>query len=174
MHIRIEIIEMDMDNSKKWKQGGLLREDGFISFLFGWALVTVVFLVVLLFQILSFSSPSEIKQLKGQGTVRTYDFPYDRVFYTSVRLINERGLAIIESNKGDGYIIASDSSDFFYNGRVFALFFTSGSLKDSTQVEVLSRFMALPSLRELFLPRNSPSRLLDDICRYLENDKVVY
>jgi hypothetical protein len=161
---------MKVSNFDKWEQR-LWKEDGFISFLFGWALVTIVFLVVLLFQLLSFSTPSDIKQLKGRGTVRTYDFSYDRVFYTSVRVINERGLSIVESNKEEGYIIASSGSGFFYDGRIIALFFTSGSSKNHTQVEVLSRFMALPPLKELVLPRNPPSQILNDIGKRLENDK---
>lgn len=147
------------------------KGDGFISFLFGWALVTIVFLVILLFQLLSFSIPSEIKQLRGQGTVRTYDFPYNKVFYVSVHVINDRGLAIIESNKGEGYIIASDDSAFFYDGRVIALFFTSESSKNHTQVEVVTKFMVLPPLKELVLPRNPASQILHDIGKSLENGK---
>ncbi|MGE5446563.1 MAG: hypothetical protein ACM3SR_18515 [Ignavibacteriales bacterium] len=86
-------------------------------------------------------------------------------------MINERGLAIIESNKGEGYIIASDDSAFFYDGRVIALFFTSESSKNHTQVEVVSKFMALPPLKELVLPRNPASQVLNDIGKHLENDK---
>lgn len=147
------------------------KGDGFISFLFGWALVTIVFLVILLFQLLSFSTPSEIKQLKGQGTVRTYDFPYNKVFYVSVHVINDRGLAIIESNKGEGYIIATEDSDFYYKGRIIALFFTSESSKNHTQVEVVTKFMVLPPLKELVLPRNPASQILHDIGKSLENGK---
>ncbi len=162
---------MRVGNFKKWKQR-LRKDDGFISFLFGWALVTIVFFAVLLFQLLNFSTPSGIKQLKGQGTVRTYDFRFDSVFRASVRLINERGLAIVESNKEEAYIIAADDSGFFYEGRIIALFFTSGSSKNRTQVEVVSKFMAIPPLKELVLPRNPPSQILNDIGKRLEDDRM--
>ncbi|GEM_PF-2564883 len=161
---------IDVCNSKKWNQG-LWNEDGFISFLFGWALVTVVFLVVLLFQLLSFSTPSDIKQLRGQGTVRIYYFPYNRVFGVSISVINERGLAIVESNKEEGYIIASEDSGFFYDGRIIALFFTSESSTNHTQVEVVSKFMALPPLKELVWPRNPASQVLNDMGKHLESAK---
>jgi hypothetical protein len=99
--------------ARRLNQPLLQKKDGFISFLFGWALVTVIFLVVLLFQFLSFSNPAEIKKLKGHGTVQTYGFPYEEVFQATVYSINEKGFTIVESDKEDGYIVAAEGRDFF-------------------------------------------------------------
>lgn len=122
---------MEVCNFKKLRQG-FRKEEGFISFLFGWALVTIIFLVILLFQFLRFSTPSEIKELKGQGTVRTYNSSYDEVFQAAIDLINEKGLTIIEINKKEGYIIIDTEPDFYYKGRIMALFFTLGSSENHT------------------------------------------
>ncbi len=142
------------------------KEDGIISLILAPILVIVLFLVGLLFQYMSFSTPSEIKGLKGRGSVRTYDFPRDEVFQTSIYLIDEMGFTVIESDKED-YIIATEGSDFLNEGRIIALFFTSES-PNRTQVEVVSRFMALPRLKELLLPRNGISNILDDLNKRLE------
>jgi hypothetical protein len=160
---------MEMYNAKEFKKRFLQKKDGFISFLFGWALVTVIFLVVLLFQFLSFSNPAEIKKLKGHGTVQTYGFPYEEVFQATVYSINEKGFTIVESDKEDGYIVAAEGRDFFYNGRIIAVFFASDPLKNRTRVEIVSKFMALPPFKELILPRNLASEVLSDIGKLLES-----
>jgi hypothetical protein len=148
-------------NLKRWKQVSQ-NESGFISFLFGLILVTVIFLIGLLFQALTFSTPADIKDLKGSGTKRTYDSPYSEVFQAAIYLINEKNLTVIESSENKGYIIVSEDADFYYNGRIIALFFSESS-KGHTQVEVVSKFMALPPIKELILPRNRPSQVLNGI-----------
>ncbi|GBD38958.1 hypothetical protein HRbin37_01219 [bacterium HR37] len=105
---------MEMYNVKECKKGLLQKKGGFISFIFGWVLVTIIFLVVLLFQFLSFSNPAEIKKLKGLGTARTYAFPYEEVFQATIYyLINKKGFTIVESNKEEGYIVVAEGQDFF-------------------------------------------------------------
>jgi hypothetical protein len=159
---------MVLHNFKRWKQLSQ-NKDGFISFLFGLALVTIIFLVCLIFQFLSFSTPTEIRQLKGRGTERIYDFPYDEVFETAGYLLNEKGFTIIESNKGEGYIIAADEQDFFYEGRLIAVFVTPESSEKRTRVDIVSKLMALPPLKELIFPKYRPSQMLKDISKYLED-----
>lgn len=154
---------------RNFKRSGFQKRDGIISLVLAPILVIVIFLLGLLFQFLSFSTPTEIKKLRGQGKVETYDIPYEEVFHTAVDSINERGLIIVESNKEGGYIIATDGSGFLYEGRVIALFFTPESSKDRTKVEVLSKFAALPPLKELILPRNRASQILDNLSKHLES-----
>lgn len=57
---------------------------------------------------------------------------------------------------------------FFYNGRIIAVFFASDPLKNHTRVEIVSRFMSLPPLKELILPRNPASDIFNDISKRLE------
>jgi hypothetical protein len=156
-------------NFKKLNQR-FRKKDGFVSFLFGLALVTIIFLICLLFQFLTFSTPSEIKQFKGRGTVQTYGFPRDKVFKTAIQLVEEKGFSIIELDEKEGYVIAAEG-EFFYEGRIIALFFTSESSSNHTEVEIVSKFMALPSPKELILPRYSPSKILNDIAEHLNDSK---
>ena len=158
---------MRICNTKRCKQTSQ-NESGFISFLFGLVLVIIIFLIGLLFQFLTFSNPTDIKQLKGRGTKRTYDFSYSQVFEAAAGVIYEKKLSIIESNGNKGYIIVTEDSEFFYEGRIIALFFSELS-ENRTQVEVVSKFAALPPIKELILPKNRPSQILSDIGNYLNN-----
>ena len=155
-------------NTRKFKRSEFQKRDGIISLVLAPILVLVIFLLGLLFQALSFSTPTEIKKLRGQGKVETYAIPYDQVFQTAVGSINERGLTIVESNKEGGYIIAAEGSGFLYEGRVIALFFTPEPSKNRTQVEVLSKLAALPPLKELIFQRNGASQILDNLDKHLE------
>ena len=146
------------------------KKDGFISFLFGLALVIIIFLICLLFQFLTFSTPSEIKKFKGRGTVKVYNFPREKVFNTAIYLLEEKGFSIIESNEKEGCIIAAEG-EFFYEGRIIALFFTSEPSSDQTQVEIVSKFMALPTPKELILPRNPASKILISIGEQLRDSQ---
>ena len=155
-------------NTRKFKRSEFQKRDGIISLVLAPILVLVIFLLGLLFQALSFSTPTEIKKMRGQGKVETYAIPYDQVFQAAIDSINERGLTIVESNKEGGYIIAAEGSGFLYEGRVIALFFTPESSKNRTQVEVLTKFAALPPLKELIFQRNGASQILDNLDKHLE------
>ena len=157
-------------NTRNFKRSEFQKRDGIISLVLAPILVLMMFLLGLLFQALSFSTPTEIKKMRGQGKVETYAIPYDQVFQTAVGSINERGLTIVESNKEGGCIIAAEGSGFLYDGRVIALFFTPGSSKNRTQVEVLTKFAALPTLKELILPTNGPSEILAGVGEHLEGN----
>ncbi len=145
------------------------KKDGFISFLFGLALVTIIFLVCLLFQFLTFSTPSEIKKFKGRGTVKFYDSRRDEVFRAAIDSVEQEGFTIIESDEKEGYIIAAEG-EFFYEGRIIALFFTSESSSNHTRVEIVSKFMALPPLKKL-IARSPASKILNDIAEHLNDSQ---
>lgn len=159
------------DAHSSLKRQRLRAENGFISFLAGLFLVAVITFAGLLFEFLSFATPSEIKELRGRGAAQAYDSPPDEVFQTAMHLINQKGLAVVESNERNGYIIAAEGSEFFYEGRIIALFFTSECLKDHVRVEVVSKFMALPSIKELLFPKNGASQILSDLGEFLVNAK---
>jgi hypothetical protein len=151
----------------KSKNGEEIRnEAGVLSLILAPILVIALFLAGLLFQYISFSTPAHIKELKGRGKAQTYNTPYDEVFQAAIEIINENGLAIVESDEEKAYIIATEGPDFLNEGRVIALFFTKPE-GNGTQVEVISKYMALPPLRELLFSRNDASQILNNLDKKL-------
>jgi hypothetical protein len=154
---------------QKSKNGEEIRnEAGVLSLILAPILVIALFLAGLLFQYLSFSTPTHIKELKGQGKAQTYNTPYDEVFQAAIEIINENGLAIVESDEEKAYIIATEGPDFLNEGRVVALFFSNKPERSGTQVEVISKYMALPPFKELLFSRNGASQILTDLGNKLE------
>ncbi len=153
----------------KSKNGEEIRnEAGVLSLILAPILVIALFLAGLLFQYLSFSTPAHIKKLKGQGKVQIYHTSYDEVFQAATEIVNDNSLAIVESDKEKAYIIATEGPDFLNEGRVIALFFTKPEV-NGTQVEVISKYMALPPLKELLFSRNSASQILNNLDKKLVN-----
>ncbi|HWP93888.1 MAG TPA: hypothetical protein VNN20_17005 [Thermodesulfobacteriota bacterium] len=153
----------------KSKNGEEIRnEAGVLSLILAPILMIALFLAGLLFQYLSFSTPAHIKELKGRGKAQTYNTPYDEVFQAAIEIINENGLAIVESDEEKAYIIATEGPDFLNEGRVVALFFSTKPERSGTHVEVISKYMALPPLKELLFSRNDASQILTDLDKKLE------
>lgn len=147
---------------------GFGREDGIISLIIGPIIIAVIFLLGLLFQHLKFSTPDQIKELRGQGRAQTYNYPYEKVFQTTLDLINEKKLTIVESNSEKQYMIIADGSGFVYEGRIMALFFSSDS--SNTKLEIVSKFTDMPPLKDLILPENSPSKILNELGKHLDSN----
>jgi len=75
---------------------------------------------------------------KGQGKSRIYDAPFDAVWDTVPKIVNELGLMVAGQNKEDGYILAAKGVSAFSAAENVAVFVEKVD-DERTRVEVVSK-----------------------------------
>ncbi|MGQ0793394.1 MAG: hypothetical protein ACT4NX_04815 [Deltaproteobacteria bacterium] len=152
---------------------GRLRkcERGIISLIIGPIVVFVIFILGLVYQYFNFSTPTEIRGLRGEGEAEVYSRPYAEVFEEAALLMNELGLSIVESNPERAYMVVTpDNSGFIYEGRIMALFF-SAAPAGGTRLEIVAKYVNLPPLRDFISPKMRPSEIFNKLGSRLDGTR---
>jgi len=84
------------------------------------------------------STIADARKDKGHGTSRIYDAPFNTVWVTIPKAIEDLGLDLAGENKNEGYILAQKGITAASYGENVAVFATKID-EDKTKVEVVSK-----------------------------------
>lgn len=104
------------------------------------------------------ASTETVKDARGQGSTRTYQYAYDPVFNAALAAAKAKELEVVESDKSGGRIMLSHGVTLWSWGERIAIFFKSVSPK-ATDVEIVSK----PVLSPLNFPPDWEKTLHDQI-----------
>lgn len=97
------------------------------------------------------------KQGQGQGTTRTYEYPYEPVFKTAIAVGEAQNLEVVESDETSGLIVFKNAPTVLSLGERIAVFINRSGSK--TTVEVFN----VPLIAPLNFPPDWETILHDDI-----------
>jgi uncharacterized lipoprotein len=84
------------------------------------------------------STIADARNSKGQGMSRVYDAPFNTVWTTVPKALNNLGLSVAGENKEEGYILAQKGMTAFSYGENIAVFVNKVN-ENQTKVEVVSK-----------------------------------
>ena len=104
------------------------------------------------------ASTETVKEAKGQGVSRSYQYAYDSVFNATLAAAKSKKLDVVESDKHDGRLILSHGVTWWSWGERIAIFLKAASPK-TTEVEIVSK----PILSPLNFPPDWQKILFEQI-----------
>ena len=99
-----------------------------------------------------------VKEAKGQGVTRTYNYGYEPVFNAVIAAAKAKDLEVVESEKSSGRLILSHGVTLWSWGERIAVFVKALSA-DTTEVEIVSK----PVMEPLNFPPDWQQILLEQI-----------
>jgi hypothetical protein len=112
------------------------------------------------------ASIDTVKEEKGQGVSRVYQYGYDPVFDAALAAAKAKELEVVESDKGSGRLMLSHGVTLWSWGERIAVFLKPVSA-GTTEVEIVSK----PVLAPLNFPPDWQRILLDQIDAQLRTKK---
>jgi len=104
------------------------------------------------------ASTETVKEAKGQGVSRAYQYAYEPVYNATLAAAKTKQLEVVESDKASGRLILSHGITLWSWGERIAVFIKPTSTH-STEVEIVSK----PVLAPLNFPPDWQQILLDQI-----------
>lgn len=95
----------------------------------------ILFLLVLALAFSGCVTLNTVKQSKGKGVTRIYDYSYDQVYNAMLTSVSQQNLKIAEQNKEQGYLYTSHGVSFWSAGERIAVFVTKVN-DNQTSVEI--------------------------------------
>lgn len=98
--------------------------------------------ILILLSILSLTSCVSLEKVansRGQGQSKTYDQPYDLVWDSAVRVINNSELELVSKDKSRNLILAKRSMLPITTGERVAIYIEKTESPNRTKVEVISK-----------------------------------
>jgi hypothetical protein len=126
-------------------------------------IVTALLLLVLGTSLQACNTLEDARMAKGTGTVRTYHASFSRTWNAAIAALASTELAIKESNKDQGYILAQRDVTLMSYGERVAIFIRKKPGSD-TDVEVISKRV----LETNFTAPNWTDEILDAIGQKLK------
>jgi uncharacterized lipoprotein len=106
---------------------------------------------------------ADARKDKGHGTARVYKVPFDTVWTTVLKAINDLGLSVAGENKEEGYILGQKGPTALSPGENVAIFIEKVNA-EQTSVEVVSK----KSLKADILAKDWEKPVLDKLSELLE------
>lgn len=99
-----------------------------------------------------------VKEAKGQGASRTYQYAMETVYSAALAAAKTKGLEVVENDKANGKLMLSHGTTLMSWGEKIAVF-VKPVATNSTEVEVVSK----PVMSTLNFPPDWQTILLDQI-----------
>jgi hypothetical protein len=112
------------------------------------------------------ASTETVKEAKGQGVTRTYQYAYEPVFNAVIAAAKTKELEVVESDKGSGRLVLSHGVTLWSWGERIAVF-VKALTTETTEVEIVSK----PVLSPLNFPPDWQQILLEQIDVQLRTGK---
>ena len=112
------------------------------------------------------ASIETVKEARGQGSKKLYNYSFNKVYSATLSIAREQGLAILESNEGEGRLLFSHGVTLLSWGERIAVFLKRVS-DGATEVEILSK----PVMAPLNFPPNWVSLLFNGLDEELRQVK---
>ncbi len=120
--------------------------------------VSVFVILIIALLVGGCASMQTVKEAKGQGVSRLYQYSYDDVFDATLAAAKSKQLEVVESDKPGGRLLLSHGITWWSWGERIAVFLKAMTPK-TTEVEIVSK----PILSPLNFPPDWQQILLEQI-----------
>jgi uncharacterized lipoprotein len=127
--------------------------------------VTLLVLMSVLMMQSGCSTIADCLDAKGQGTSRIYNAPFETVWKTTPKALNDLGLSVAGQNREEGYILAGKGMTAFSYGENVGVFIDVVS-DEQTKVETVSKKTMATNL----FAWNWEKRILDKLSEMLSSE----